>query len=221
MLDLSSFDKCYHIKHWINYCWSYESYEAVVVLMMVGILQWFELGCSTLGNRLTAPLGLAESDNQGHTMLSACCDLWQNLFQTTAFSAVLGPLVRTMFLLYWFALILVLVNMLLYCNSALVTKGFDRCSVPIPQRSLIIKSQVSKVNEPVCIVLDLWCHCTQCLIQKLWYVYAACGHAMLSIDYKSWLICKSEALIIKTLSEDWMLILLRAYYLQILYNCQN
>lgn len=107
------------------------------------------LWCSVAGNKLAAPLGLAQSDNQGHTMLSACCDLWQGLLQTTAFSALPGPLVRTMFLLYWFALILVMVNMLLYCYAALVTKGFDHCPVPTPQRSLIIESQVSRVNEPV------------------------------------------------------------------------
>lgn len=61
--------------------------------------------------------------------------------------------------------------MLLYCNSALMTKGFDHCPVPVPQRSLIIKSQVSKVNEPVHSIGFVWCLCAQCLIQELWFVY--------------------------------------------------
>lgn len=89
-----------------------------------------------------------------------------------------------------------MVNMLLYCNTALVTKGFDHCPVPAPQRSLIIESQVSTVNDPACALLDLlWC-----LIQTLCYVYIVSGDTVPPIDQKLWFICKSEALIIKTLS---------------------
>lgn len=61
--------------------------------------------------------------------------------------------------------------MLLSRNSALMTKGFDHCPVPVPQRSLIIKSQVSKVNEPVHSIEFVWCVCAQRPIQELWYVY--------------------------------------------------
>lgn len=61
--------------------------------------------------------------------------------------------------------------MLLCWNSALMTEGFDHCPVPVPQRSLIIKSQVSKVNEPVHSIEFVWCLCAQRLIQELWDVY--------------------------------------------------
>ncbi len=109
-----------------------------------------------------------DSDSRGHAVLSAWSDLWQDLLHITATSALLGPLVCTMYLLYWFALILVLLNMLLFWPKSFPTVRSPTTEVPYHLES-------SFRNKWACAVYWIYL-ATQCVVSNPRIMVCAHSH---------------------------------------------